>query len=128
MNEQTSAQGGFSLVEIVAAMMILSFGLLAMAASTGYVSAQLRSTAFDSQRNVARQQVIEQLRGNYFSQIQTNTAGVAVGRFTIKWVVTAPNGALRRVSVITAGPAYKGSGGSRVTITDTAMVEIVSPR
>src|SRR5688572_5439297 len=128
MNEQTSAQGGFSLVEIVAAMMILSFGLLAMAASTGYVSAQLRSTAFDSQRNFARQQVVEQLRGTYFDQIATNTAGLSVGRFTVSWVVTSPVSPVRRVSVITTGPAYKGSGGSRVVVSDTAMVEIVSPR
>ena len=128
MNEHSSAQGGFSLVEIIAAMMILSFGLLAMAASTGYVSAQLRSTAFDSQRNFARQQVVEQLRGTYFDQIATNTAGITVGRFTIRWVVSAPVNATRRVSVITTGPAYKGSGGSRVEVTDTAMVEIMSVR
>lgn len=128
MNEPGSNQNGFSLVEIIAAMMILSFGLLAMAASTGYVSAQLRSTAFDSQRNFARQQVVEQLRGTYFTSVVSNSTGLNVGRFNIKWVVSSPTGAIRQVTLITQGPAYKGSGGSRVVVTDTAFVEIVSPR
>jgi Tfp pilus assembly protein PilV len=56
MNEANNNPGGFSLVEVVVAILVLSFGLLAMAASTGYVATQLRSTTWDTQRNLARQQ------------------------------------------------------------------------
>ena len=62
MNEANNNPGGFSLVEVVVAILVLSFGLLAMAASTGYVATQLKSTTWDTQRNLARQQVIEQLK------------------------------------------------------------------
>lgn len=128
--EPASARGGFSLVEIIAAIMILSTGLLAMAASMTYVSAQLNSTGFDTQRTLARQQVIEQLRGTFFANLTTSTQGVSVGRYTVRWTVTTPAGAtsIRRVSVITTGPAYRAGRGSRVVVADTALVEIVSPR
>lgn len=128
--EPASARGGFSLVEIIAAIMILSTGLLAMAASMTYVSAQLNSTAFDTQRTLARQQVIEQLRGTFFDNLTTDATGVSVGRYNVRWTVTTPAGvgAARRVSVITEGPAYRASQGSRVTVTDTATIEIVSPQ
>lgn len=127
--EPTAVPGGFSLVEIIAAIMILSAGLLAMAASMTFVSAQLRSSAFDTQRNLARQQVIEQLRGTFFADVTTNTAGVAVGRYTVRWDVTAePGNAIRRVQVITSGPAYRAGQGARTVVQDTAMFEMVNPR
>jgi prepilin-type N-terminal cleavage/methylation domain-containing protein len=125
---QNSNNGGFSLVEVVIAIVILSFGLLAMAASTGYVATQLRSTSFDTQRNLARQQVIEQLRSTIFANLATNTTGQTVGRYTVRWNVTALNSSQRSVQVITAGPAYRSGRGSRTTVTDTATITVLSPR
>lgn len=127
--ENGTTRGGFSLVEIIAAIMILSTGLLAMAASMTFVSAQLRSTAFDTQRNFARQQAVEQLRGTFFADLTSNTSGIAVGRYNVRWNVTTPAGtnAVRRVAVITTGPAYRAGQGSRSVVADTAVIEIVSP-
>jgi prepilin-type N-terminal cleavage/methylation domain-containing protein len=128
--QRTSVRGGFSLVEIIAAIMILSSGLLAMAASMTYISAQLRSSAFDTQRNLARQQVIEQLHGTFYGSVNTNTTGVTVGKYTVRWNVTVlPGGANRRVQLITRGPAYRSQRqGARTVVQDTMMFEIVNPR
>jgi prepilin-type N-terminal cleavage/methylation domain-containing protein len=126
-DKQNSSNGGFSLVEVVIAIVILSFGLLAMAASTGYVASQLRSSSFDTQRNLARQQVIEQLRSTIFANLATNTAGQTVGRYTIRWNVTLLNSSQRRVQIITQGPAYRARQGARTTVTDTASITILSP-
>lgn len=130
MTMKAQNREGFSLVEIIVAMLILSFGLLAMAASSAYVFGQIRSNAFDTQRNLARQQVIEQLRGTFFSNIATNSTGLSVGRYVVTWTVTQPTSAVKRLNVITSGPAYgrTSSKASRVTVVDTAQVEIVSPR
>jgi prepilin-type N-terminal cleavage/methylation domain-containing protein len=127
MNGAANKTGGFSLVEVIIAMVILSFGLLAMAASTGYVASQLRSSTFDAQRNMARQQIIEQLRATVFTNINSNTGGTAVGRYTVRWVVTNVGSAQKDVRVITQGPAYR-TGGARTTVTDTAIITITSPR
>lgn len=127
--ESTSVRGGFSLVEIIAAIMILSTGLLAMAASMSFVSAQLRSSAFDTGRNLARQQVVEQLRGTFFTNVTTNTTGLSIGRYTVRWNVTnLASNAIKSVQVITTGPAYRAARGARTIVVDTAMVEIVNPR
>ena len=129
MNEpQTNNKGGFSLVEVVIAIVVLSFGLLAMAASTGYVASQLRSSSFDTQRNLARQQVIGQLRSTVFANLATSTQGTTIGRYTVRWNVNTVNVAQRRVQIITAGPAYRARQGSRTTVTDTATIMILSPR
>ncbi|MGQ0815925.1 MAG: type IV pilus modification PilV family protein [Gemmatimonadota bacterium] len=127
MNDQTSARGGFSLVEIIAAIMILSFGLLAMAASTGYVSAQMRSSMFDTQRNLARQQVIEQLRGTIYTNL-ANPSSATIGNYTITWRVTAQNAELSQIELVTTGPAYRAGRGARTTVTDNATIQIVSPQ
>ena len=129
MNEANNNSGGFSLVEVVVAILVLSFGLLAMAASTGYVATQLRSTTWDTQRNLARQQVIEQLRATVFANITQNTAGQAIGPYTVRWNVTNVSAAQRRVEIITTGPAYRSSANRRTmsTIVDTAIVNIARP-
>ncbi len=128
MSEANNNPGGFSLVEVVVAMLVLSFGLLAMAASTGYVASQLRSTTWDTQRNLARQQIIEQLRATIFTNVTTNSTGQAVGPYTVRWNVTNVSGAQRRVQVITTGPAYRQSNRrTMTTVVDTATVTIASP-
>lgn len=128
--QPTSVRGGFSLVEIIAAIMILSTGLLAMAASMTFIAAQLRSSSFDTQRNLARQQVIEQLRGTFFDNVTTSSTGVSVGQYTVRWNVTPLAGnAIRRVQLITRGPAYRSQRqGARTIVQDTVMFEIVNPR
>lgn len=128
MSQTNDKQGGFSLVEVVVAMLVLSFGLLAMAASTGYVATQLRSTTWDTQRTLARQQVIEQLKSTVFANVTTNTTGVTIGSYTIRWNVTNVSGAQRSVQLITSGPAYRASSrATRVTVVDTSTVTIASP-
>ena len=129
-DQPTTVRGGFSLVEIIAAIMILSTGLLAMAASMTFIAAQLRSSSFDTQRNLARQQVIEQLRGTVFANVNTSSTGVSVGHYTVRWNVTPMAGnAIRRVQLITLGPAYRSQQeGARTMVQDTVMFEIVNPR
>lgn len=129
MRAPESTSNGFSLVEVIVAMLVLSFGLLAMAASTGYISTQLRSTTWDTQRNLARQQVIEQLRSTVFTNVTTNTTGRTFGSYTVRWNVTNLSSSERRVQLITTGPAYRQVGGSPIsTVVDTATIQIASPQ
>jgi prepilin-type N-terminal cleavage/methylation domain-containing protein len=125
MNEQQTNNGGFSLVEVVIAIVILSFGLLAMAASTGYVASQLRSSSFDTQRNMARQQVIEQLRATVFNNVTTQGTAQTVGRYSIRWNVSGTTA--KTVQIITSGPAYRARRGAQTTVTDTATITILRP-
>lgn len=127
MNQRPEGnQNGFSLVEIMIATMILTIGLLAMAASTGYVSKQLRSSIFDTQRMHAKEQIIEQLRASRYSTLSTSATATSVGRYSMTWAVsTATN--YKLVRLFTSGPGYVGGRASQKTIVDTMQVIIVSP-
>ena len=119
---------GFSLVEVVVAIVVLSVGMLAMAASTGYIAAEVRSSTFNTQRAVARRQVVEQLRAMPFNDISCTTAGSGtVGRYSFQWRATCLNTNLKRVLVIASGPAVFSGRAPRQDLTDTAVVEIARP-
>lgn len=126
-NEPTARQNGFSLVEIMIATIILTVGMLAMAASTGYVSALLRSAAFDTGRAAAKQQIVEELRGRKYSGIATNSTGRVIGKYTLTFNIATQSN-YKRVQLITSGPAYRANRtGSRTTVVDTMYFDILSP-
>jgi prepilin-type N-terminal cleavage/methylation domain-containing protein len=126
-NVPAGKQNGFSLVEIMVATVIITFGLLGMAASTGYISAQLRSVTFDVQRRAARQQAVEYLRSNVWTSIATNGTGLTYGNYTVTWAVTLPTQSDKRVALYTSGPAYRARRGARTTVVDTMSVDIAMP-
>jgi len=120
-------QNGFSLVEIMIATMVLSVGLLAMASSTAYVSAQLKSTSYETQRTQAKERMVEQLRATPYASISTQTTAQTVGRYSMTWNVTT-NSLHKSVALYTSGPAYRGkSKGARTTVVDTMTFDIVAP-
>jgi prepilin-type N-terminal cleavage/methylation domain-containing protein len=117
-------QNGFTLVEIIVAMMVLSVGMLAMAASTGYVSSEIRNASWNTQRAMARARTIEQLQALPFDSISTTTTATTYGQFSMTWAVTNTNSNLRTVNVISSGPAYRLGKGTRTTIVDTVQIQI----
>ena len=127
MDAPKAGANGFSLVEVIVAMMVLTFGLLAMAASTGYVFNQLRSTAFDTQRQLARQQVVEQMRGMFWDSIPSTAQTTTVGRYTMIYQGTTIANGIKQVRIITQGPAYRARQGARTTVSDTINVDVVRP-
>jgi prepilin-type N-terminal cleavage/methylation domain-containing protein len=128
MNQQPrSIQNGFSLVEIMIATMVLTVGLLAMAASTAYVSAQLKSNTYTTQRTQAKERIVEELRATTYANVTNAGTARTVGRFTMTWNVST-SGLAKRVNLITSGPAYRGNTrGQRTTVVDTMSFSIVSP-
>lgn len=126
---QTNAKAnGFSLVEVVVAMMVLTVGMLAMAASTGYVSAEIRNSSFKTQRAFARNQAIEQLRSIPFDSVATRSTALPYGRFNMTWTSTSVNANLKTLQVIASGPGYiRARQGTRSTVVDTVLINIVRP-
>ena len=125
IEQPTGRQNGFSLVEILIATMILTVGVLAMAASTGYVSGQLKSSIFDTQRIHAKEQIVEELRATRYSSVINSSAARSVGRFSITWTVWTPTSNTKRVQLVTSGPAYRGR--SATTAVDTINFDILAP-
>jgi prepilin-type N-terminal cleavage/methylation domain-containing protein len=118
---------GFSLIEIIVAIVVLAVGMLAMAASTGYMSAEIRNSTFNTQRLMAREQIIERLRATPFDNVASSASVTTVGRFDLTWTVTFPNNNLKQVLVIAAGPAYRTGRGPRTNVVDTVLISLSRP-
>ncbi len=135
MTFQGAARGGFSMVELIFALLILTLGMLAMAAGSSYATIQIRSSALRTQRTAAVAAMIEQIRGAAYTPGKFDSipplpkvSAKLYGQMKV-WYDTGseatasqvnPNG-LRRLTIWTEGPTYK-SGGRWVTSTAEGVV------
>ena len=119
-------RNGFSLIEIIVGMLIFAVGVLALSASTGYVSLQLQSADLRTERNAAYQQVAEQLHAMQFDNVVSQAPGVDVGEYSVSWSVQSLSWALKEIELYNEGPGF--NGGRRVdSVTDTLIIRIARP-
>lgn len=109
-------QRGFTIVEVLVAIIILTVGLLALAQGSGTVTTMIGRGKQDTQASLAAQQQLERLRqvANSTTPKCTSLAsgtqtGPAPGT-TTTWTVTTPNADSREVRVVVR---YRISRGSR---------------
>jgi prepilin-type N-terminal cleavage/methylation domain-containing protein len=121
--------GGFSLVEVIVAMVILAAALLAMAASMGAVATQVNVAKLRTERSAAVQQVIEEeLHGRAFGELATRpqNQAVPVGRFQAWWTVELQGTNLRRVTIVTRGPGYSSAVRGITQVDETFVATIAN--
>lgn len=125
----SSSSPGFSLIEVIIAMLVLTVGLLAMAASTGYVATQIRAANLRGERAFAVEYVMEDMRAASFDQLASRSEGDAkeVGSFKLWWEVQSPTTNLRRVNVISEGPGFRQNVGWVRDARDTISFSVVRP-
>ncbi len=125
---------GFTLIEVMAAMVILTVGLLGLAASSTFMSVQVRVAGLRSHRMAAVAEAAESMRLTNFDGIVNRAAGSAVAYdgYNVWWNVT--NGAsvngqvnFKSVAFITRGPGYVLGHGWSTTAADTFVVSFFRP-
>lgn len=128
MNPHDDERGGFSLVELVIAVLILTVGVLGLAGTTAYVVRQVDLSRINSERAAAVQTAVEYVRSIPYASV-TDDSTVA-GRYRVKWEVENSQ-YQKRLRFITAGPgAATGEGGSTIiasTVVDTFGYRIIEP-
>lgn len=122
---------GFSLVEVIVALMILSVGVLAMGASTGHVMAQIQAAELRTERIGAVREAAETLRGTDWASLEAvcgDTTGTGFGteHYTVGCSVLRPSSNLKLVELITVGPGFT-SGRFTTTVADTFAISIANP-
>lgn len=118
------ARGGFSLVEVIVAIVILSIGILAMAATTGYVFTRLRDSGVSTERMLAVQQAVEQVRAMPYSAVRDSS--LIIGDYEISWDVDEPSSRMKQVVIVSVGPGYAGGEWSS-TARDTVVIRLFKP-
>lgn len=121
-------RAGMSLVEVIVAMLILTLGVLAVAATTGFIFAQLRDASATAGSATAVQDVVERLRATPFDQIASRPENQAetVGRYRVWWTAR-PTENLVELEVVVEGPGGTRAGGADVLRRDTVVTSIVRP-
>lgn len=99
-------QDGFGLVEVLVAVVILAFGMLAVAGVSMMVAGQTRGAAFDTDQSMAAQQIMDAMAQD-FDAVATGTSDTTVtvaGRsYTVGRTVTQPSGHLKTVQLVVSG-------------------------
>lgn len=110
----SNGRDGFTMVEVIIAIVILAFGLLGMAGTTAVLVRQITLADVATKRSAALQTTIERLRAADFNSLVTTlqSGTDSVGPFQVQWAVTAPSNQWAEVEVITTGPGLgNGTGG-----------------
>ena len=116
-----SRQGGFTMVEVVIAIVILAFGLMGMAGATAVLVRQITLSDVATKRNAAQQSVIERLRAADWENLSTTlkTGTETIGPFEVTWEVTISSNQWGVLEVITTGPGLGRAAGGFPMLTPT---------
>ena len=111
--EGSSRKGGFSLVEIVVAMVVLTYGVLGLAGTTLYVVREITIADLATKRTVAVQSVMERARAMPFDS--TGSGSDSIGAYELAWSATAETTRTKVIRVIATGPGLvTGSSGPMI--------------
>jgi len=120
--DPTSA--GFSLVEVMIALVILVFGLVSLAQASVLMVNQVNVSDVRTERVVARYTAVEQLRALPFNNVTGGTT--TVGDFSMSWRVTGSTPNSRLIEMVTSGPGTRA--GTNPPVVTTGVVDTISFR
>ena len=125
MNRQR-ANEGFTIVEVLIAIVILAVGMLALATTSIVATTQVKIADLKTERSVAVQQAVERLRAMPFDSIDSlaETSAMQFGSYRVWWTVTPQARYLSTVTVITDGPGYRAGSGWAPTVVDSFDVDL----
>ena len=106
----TTTESGFSVVELIVALVLLAVGVLGMAAVTAFTVQNVTAAELATERSQALQSVVEQLRSMPFDSLANGAD--TVGVFEVSWSVV-DNGTYATLTIVTVGPGLApGTGGA----------------
>ena len=100
-----NGRGGFTIVELVIAIIILAFGVLGLAGTTMLVVRQVTLADVNTERAAALQAVVERLRATNTNTLTNGSQ--TIGSFAVSWTVTDSTALSKTVRVITTGPGLR---------------------
>lgn len=106
------ARAGFSMVEVIIAMVILTIGVLGLAGMTGYIVRTSTLADLMTERAVAFQTVVDRIQSMDYDNVTTGADSVGV--FAVSWTAVDDGAQNKIVTVVTQGPGLDGSGSAPV--------------
>lgn len=120
------ADAGFTIVEVIVAIMILTFGVLGLAGTTALMVRQVTLGELATKRAVAFQSTIEYLRSLEWTDLGSGVD--TVGSYAVEWWIDSDEAQSRVMKVVTVGPGVSmvtGFPSLRPDVADTFSYRIL---
>ena len=95
-------QGGFTIVEVVIAIIVLTFGVLALAGTTALLVRQVTLGQLATERAVAFQSTVEYLRALDWNDVGDGSD--TIGPYEVEWWIDEDGANSRVMKILTVGP------------------------
>ena len=123
----SARRGGFTIVEVIVAVIVLAIGVVSMASTTIYVIRQVTLADLTTKRSFALQQTLESLRATGYDNLAAGSDSVGV--FQVDWTVSVDSRSTE-VTVITTGPGLTSVEGYPMLaggVADTFTYRVIRP-
>ncbi|MEX2470613.1 MAG: prepilin-type N-terminal cleavage/methylation domain-containing protein [Gemmatimonadota bacterium] len=124
---EAPARAGFTMVEIIIAIVILTMGLLGLAGSTGYLVRTVTLGDLLTERTFASQTIIDRLQSLPYANVVNGTD--TIGVFAVDWDAVDDGPQSKILTVVTVGPGLSpnGMGTLAPAVADTFVFRVLRP-
>jgi prepilin-type N-terminal cleavage/methylation domain-containing protein len=127
---RAASRGGFTLVEVLAAIAILAVGVVALGASTGHAMTRIQASELQAERMLVVRQATDMLRRTEWSALESVCASglptFGSGEYSASCAVARPAENLKWVVIETTGPGLV-SGQAVPSLMETTSISMVQP-
>ena len=102
-----NSRAGFSMVEVIIAMIILTVGVLGLAGTTGYIVRNVTLSDLMTERSAAFQTIVDRIQSLPFDSVGSGTD--SVGIFEVQWSSALDGPQNKIVTIVTLGPGLGGT-------------------
>ena len=103
-------RGGFTIIEIVIALIVLTVGVLGMAGTTAYVVRQVTLADVMTKRAAAFQTTIDHLQALPYGSVTSDSD--SLGDYAISWTAVNDGSQSKIVTIVTVGPGLATVAGT----------------
>jgi Tfp pilus assembly protein PilV len=126
---EVSGRGGFTIVEVIVATIVLAAGLLGLAGATAHVVRQVTLAGLMTERAYAVQTVVERVQATSYASVASGAD--SVGLFDLHWSSVPESGVSKIVTVVTTGPGLTSTSSGSFpylgpNVVDTFAFRVIS--
>jgi prepilin-type N-terminal cleavage/methylation domain-containing protein len=113
---------GFTMVELLVALVILTVGILALGLVTGQFNRQTTISDIAIERSASLQAAVEELRATPFEDVAAGT--VTIDDYDVSWTILTDAANYKEVQIVTLGPGMS-DGRLLPSVPDTFVYRIL---
>jgi type IV pilus assembly protein PilV len=102
MKQQEQEKEGFTMVELLVALVILTVGILALGLLSGQLNQQVNLADVSVERSASLQAAIEELRATPYEDI--GEGSTTIDAYDVSWTITESADNFKEIQIVTLGP------------------------